>query len=154
MNWDAIGAIGELVGAIGVIATLAYLAVQIKNNTTTSRANTYQGFNSEVLALRRFRIENPHLERFWELRFDERELLSDLEKSQFDNIVKYRLQLFEGIAVQTSRGVIEGESWTVARRDIATMVENPGFSDWWEIYQASFTETFQQEIAQLRGGRT
>jgi len=29
MNWEAIGAIGEDVGAIGVIATLAYLAIQI-----------------------------------------------------------------------------------------------------------------------------
>jgi hypothetical protein len=30
MNWDAIGAIGETVGAVAVIATLFYLAVQIR----------------------------------------------------------------------------------------------------------------------------
>ena len=30
MNWDAIGAIGETVGAIAVIATLIYLASQIR----------------------------------------------------------------------------------------------------------------------------
>jgi hypothetical protein len=29
MNWDAIGAIAELLGAIGVIASLIYLARQI-----------------------------------------------------------------------------------------------------------------------------
>ena len=34
MNWDAIGAIGEMVGAIGVILTLAYLGYQIRQNTT------------------------------------------------------------------------------------------------------------------------
>jgi hypothetical protein len=28
MNWDAIGAIGEIVGAIAVVATLVYLSVQ------------------------------------------------------------------------------------------------------------------------------
>ena len=33
MNWEAIGAIAESLGAIGVIATLAYLAVQIRQNT-------------------------------------------------------------------------------------------------------------------------
>ena len=33
MNWDAIGAIAESLGAIGVIATLVYLAVQIRQNT-------------------------------------------------------------------------------------------------------------------------
>jgi hypothetical protein len=33
MNWDAIGAIAESLGAIGVIATLLYLSVQIRQNT-------------------------------------------------------------------------------------------------------------------------
>ncbi len=32
MNWEAIGAIGELLGAAGVIATLGYLAFQIRQN--------------------------------------------------------------------------------------------------------------------------
>ena len=32
MNWDAIGAIAELAGAIGVIASLIYLARQIRQN--------------------------------------------------------------------------------------------------------------------------
>lgn len=31
MNWDAIGAVGEIIGAIAVIATLAYLAIQIRS---------------------------------------------------------------------------------------------------------------------------
>ena len=31
MNWDAIGALGEVLGAIAVIATLLYLAVQTKH---------------------------------------------------------------------------------------------------------------------------
>ncbi len=33
MNWDAIGAIAELAGAIGVVVSLAYLATQIRHNT-------------------------------------------------------------------------------------------------------------------------
>jgi hypothetical protein len=30
MNWDAIGAIGETIGALAVIVTLAYLAIQVR----------------------------------------------------------------------------------------------------------------------------
>ena len=37
MNWNAIGAIGELVGALAVVATLGYLAVQNKMNTNSIR---------------------------------------------------------------------------------------------------------------------
>ena len=33
MNWDALGAIAELLGAIAVFLTLAYLAVQIRQSS-------------------------------------------------------------------------------------------------------------------------
>ena len=33
MNWDALGAIGELVGALAVIVTLIYIAAQVRENT-------------------------------------------------------------------------------------------------------------------------
>jgi hypothetical protein len=42
MTWEAIGAIGEAAGAAGVIATLIYVAVQIRQNTRSVEAATYQ----------------------------------------------------------------------------------------------------------------
>ena len=33
MNWDALGAIAELLGAIAVFLTLAYLTVQVRQNS-------------------------------------------------------------------------------------------------------------------------
>ena len=42
MNWEAAGAIGEIVGALGVIATLGYLAVQTRHNTKAIKASTFQ----------------------------------------------------------------------------------------------------------------
>ena len=32
MNWEAIGAIGEIVGAVAVVITLAFLVVQVRHN--------------------------------------------------------------------------------------------------------------------------
>ena len=33
MNWDSVGAVAELLGAVGVILSLAYLASQVRHNT-------------------------------------------------------------------------------------------------------------------------
>ncbi len=33
MNWEAIGAVGEIVGAAAVVVTLIYLAAQVRQNT-------------------------------------------------------------------------------------------------------------------------
>ena len=41
MNWDAIGAVGEIIGALAVVVTLAYLAVQIRASTRETEVNQW-----------------------------------------------------------------------------------------------------------------
>ena len=40
MNWEAISTIAEIVGAGGVIASLIYLAVQVRQSMEAIEANT------------------------------------------------------------------------------------------------------------------
>lgn len=42
MNWEAIGATGEIVGAAAVVITLACLAIQIRNSTRIARSAVRQ----------------------------------------------------------------------------------------------------------------
>ena len=37
MNWEAIAAVAELLGALGVIASLVYLAGQVRSNASRAR---------------------------------------------------------------------------------------------------------------------
>lgn len=39
MNWEAVGAEGEILGAFAVIITLGYLAVQVRQNTRAMQAS-------------------------------------------------------------------------------------------------------------------
>jgi flagellar biogenesis protein FliO len=38
MNWEMISAVGQMLGAIGVIISIIYLAVQIRNQTRKASA--------------------------------------------------------------------------------------------------------------------
>ncbi len=42
MNWDAIGAVGEILGAAGVLGSLVYLGIQIRDNTRSLQAANLQ----------------------------------------------------------------------------------------------------------------
>ena len=42
MNWEALGAVGEFFGAIGVLASLVYLATQIRDNSRSLQAASLQ----------------------------------------------------------------------------------------------------------------
>lgn len=39
MNWEAIGAIGEIIGAMAVVATIFYLGRQIRTEAQRARTN-------------------------------------------------------------------------------------------------------------------
>lgn len=50
MNWEAIGAVGELVGAAGVIITLLYVGLQVRQNTSAVKAAAIQDISSSTTA--------------------------------------------------------------------------------------------------------
>lgn len=47
MNWEAIGAIGEVLGAVAVFISLSYLALQIKSNTASMEVTSRQSVANE-----------------------------------------------------------------------------------------------------------
>ena len=49
VNWEAVSAIGEIVGAIAVVVTLAYLAVQIRQNTQVARSTARQAITQTTI---------------------------------------------------------------------------------------------------------
>jgi hypothetical protein len=59
MNWDAIGALSELLGAAGVIFTLVYLASQIRENNKLMKAEAKRDQASQTKDLSLFMFDRP-----------------------------------------------------------------------------------------------
>jgi hypothetical protein len=62
-NWEAIGAIGEILGAIGVIATLLYLARQTVINTRAVEASSARELTIAESEMHRDLSRDPSLKR-------------------------------------------------------------------------------------------
>ncbi len=110
MNWDAVGAIGEIVGAAAVVATLLYLAIQVRNSTVQARASAYQAtgiaFGQYFLSLddRTLRLTN-------EANYAEalpRWTLADWEKFRQSHIAA--LRMLEGIHLQVEQGLLGSDA--------------------------------------------
>jgi hypothetical protein len=48
MDWNALGAIGELVGGGAVLVTLIYLAVQVRQSNFAGQRESFRGYVSEL----------------------------------------------------------------------------------------------------------
>ena len=63
MNWEAIGAVGEILGAIAVLVTLIYLATQIKQHTLATRAVTNSAYAEAAREFNMAIANSPELAR-------------------------------------------------------------------------------------------
>ena len=61
MDWNAVGALGEIVGAIAVIGTLIYLARQIRQASINSRASQISMLNHSYAAINNLVVGSPHV---------------------------------------------------------------------------------------------
>ena len=116
MNWDALGAMAELLGAISVLLTLIYLAIQVRENSKIQTITTYNsvvggfselyswaGTTRELAAVSRYLFN----EKDRELSLDEKHQL-DLMFHQFGNHMLRIHKLYE------SRIMTEAEWMSIA----------------------------------------
>jgi len=61
MNWDAVGAVAELLGAIGVIVSLVYLAIQIRRNTRIQKRTNLGDIATELATTARCVATDPEI---------------------------------------------------------------------------------------------
>ena len=111
MNLDALGAMGEIAGAIAVIATLFFLARQLRMNTKElERTNEYQRAASTTTG-------NQMYIQIWQPVLQDTELaeiylkgtkglpLTEVEELRFCTFINTMLALLESFMTQTNAGV-------------------------------------------------
>ena len=86
MNWDAIGAIGEVVGAVAVVVTLLFLSLQLRQNTRTVR-NAYRSQMAETVSNSISVMQNPDFARILVVAMNDSDALSPEERVVFGSFI-------------------------------------------------------------------
>lgn len=151
MNWEAVGAIGETLGAAGVIVTLAYLAVQLKQNTRALRSNFWQAIQEAEHRFDCLFSSDPAIGELWVRAGDGglESLNSDAERFQFMTLAKQLIDLFQTHHYQHERGMIETEMWgtwvTQFKEDV---VSHRGLREVIELRRQHFRSSFRDFVDQ------
>ena len=61
MNWEAISAIGQIVGAIGVVVSLIYVATEVRNSARATQLASRRSISEIFTLLSRQLAEHPDL---------------------------------------------------------------------------------------------
>ena len=146
MNWDAIGAIGEIVGALAVFLTLGYLAVQIRQNTKAVRASALDSSVNAVNAVRVAMFESAEVSALYRRGLESPDELDDDEKMRFRLLVHTILWTVWNIYAQTEYGDLSKSTWEAQVPLLDRIITSRGGIWFWGKYQLEFEETFRNEV--------
>ncbi len=153
MDWDAIGAIGEMAGAMGVIVTLVYLARQVTTSNRLARAEAFRSSNDGLISLNAaFQTDEQHREVLGKVIYD-RARRSDLSRQEWLTIDGYLISVID-IYEQLYREVGEGVLDPAVLEEFTPLglFRLPYFRDSWrDLYRdyvsPSFVQFFEEKFA-------
>jgi len=157
MNWEAIGAIGEIIGALGVIASLFYVAYQVKQNTNQGKLNTIavesassEALNAATNASRTLLASDPEVAELFIRGAKDPTSLSEVELLQYRQFMASGVSNSQLVYESYQRGV--SQHWIGIRNVLARMLDSPGGQWFWENYKNDYTIEFQEEIGSILSG--
>lgn len=146
MTLQDLGNLGELVGAIGVIVSLVYLAIQIRQNTRSVRAASFQEAVRDIIAITDTLAMDPELSRiYWKGLADFESLDAD-ERRRFSSYFVSMFRRLENIVYQTRHGALEAGSWVGVRMTAMSLFARPGTRTWWAQAEEFFSEDFRAYV--------
>ncbi len=134
MNWDAIGAISESLGALGVIASLIYLATQMRNNTIASAVEAKLTTTRFLTDFNRDLINDPELYDLWDRGGRDLASLDRRESIRFSNLNLNAFWFFSAGHYQKRVGTLSDNDFYEMESIMAFWISRPGVREWWMKY--------------------
>ena len=135
MTLQDIGSVGELVGAIATVATLAYLAVQIRHNTRGLDQNSVlmrMSFESQLRGegqqLRSLIASDPELASIWRKGLAGGADLDRAQRDRFELLIINVLNMLKAEYDGLGRGLATDHRATY----LFLVAGTPGFRQWWQ----------------------
>jgi len=146
MTLSQLADLGELLGGIAVVASLVYLALQIRQNTRTVRASTLHQ-NTDLWTSTFLRLAEPGTAQAYVAGMAASPDIRPLHYTQFFFICRAMFLGFENQYYQMRQGVLDPETYAAYQRSISTQfLAFRGFRAWWQQSRSVFSPSFVAHI--------
>jgi hypothetical protein len=146
MNWEAIGAVGEILGAVAVFLSLIYLAVQIRGSTKQSRAAMVQAIASDFAQTHDPYLLNSELAEIV-VKLGDNETLSPTEQRQWESSLNRALNVYLAVQHAYDEGQLNEGYYQTICQDVERVAEQfPGWADGMRGFLAYYPEESKKRL--------
>ncbi len=130
--------------------SLLYVAVQVRQNTRSVRAATYQAFSEAYCDFRTLLVKEERLGILWSKGLRSRAELSTSERFQFDSLMMNFTRIAEVNFYHERRDLVDEPFYRGWRDEAVEIWRMPGAQEWWSensrFLNADFRAVWQRLI--------
>ena len=155
MNWEALGAIAELLGALAVFLTLAYLTIQVRQNSKAldlqnqfSAAQIMQSRTDTVMSLNSTVLSSPENLEAMAMATVTPEILNPdemnpVERRRYALLLNMSRSLFENVYEQYRQGFLTEDFYQGIEQNISVYTTS------WLKFNIAMSSAFKKEVLRI-----
>ncbi len=148
-----LGSLGEFVGALGVVISLVYLARQMRQNTTSVRAASFNSMTENSLRLLEPSFRDGDFADFLHRAQRDPSSLSPMEVVRWDAYMTAVYRHFGNLVYQYRVGALDRQMWQSYRETLKKHLSIPSWQTWFEenkgIFSTSLVEKVERAVREL-----
>ncbi len=156
MTLQDLGSLGEFVAALATVGTLAYLALQVRQNShqlaDATRTARMTAIDRSVEAFARYRsmLSNADNAALYTRGLASYRGLSQEDSYRFRAIIEEYFFSFSALFERVKQEFYDRETWARQAAAAATVIDTPGGAEWWAERRMIFSDAFVAEIESAR----
>lgn len=145
MTIAELGSLGEFVASFGVLITLIYLVIQLRQNTKAIRLNTTISVTEELQDMFGLMASDEGLaEVFAEAAQNEK--LAGARGVRFYTLMSNLLRVYENAHLQNCEQAVNADHWAGLTRMMIDITDIAAFPNYWEDRKHWFSDDFQRHM--------
>jgi len=152
MNWEATQAVAELAAAVGVLISLGYLAIQVRQNTASLQAGTVARSSETLNRIRSEIWTDAETARIYQLALSGAEIEDPLTTIRVRLFLVALARDYEAIYYQNVAGQLPEAMWEAWLKEMKLIFSTPGGADALvamedDLLDSQFVHFLKQELA-------
>ena len=146
MTITELGALGEFVGAIAVVVTLVYLAMQIKQNTAALKLSTARDTTADLADINLMPAEHAEFAELFLRGVQDYEALDGAEKLRLFGYFHKFCRTYENVHYQYMHNALEGDLYQGITNQFMALMSMPGARVYWQQRKSWYNPGFQAYV--------
>jgi hypothetical protein len=150
---QALGNIGEFVGALGVVVSLVYLARQMIQNTVSVRAASFNAMVQNSIRLLEHSFRDSEFAAFLARAQSDPTGLSPAERVRWDAYMTAVYRHFGNLQYSHRVGALDHQMWEAYQATLKEHLKTPSWADWFQenrhVFSAALGEQVDEALAEI-----